>query len=101
MPLLSLTVPDAIFRLLLLLRFISFMALVYLALHLLFSRLISTRDSKTLWFFSVLTGPLTRPIRAWIPPGALESRLHYVALVFYGMLWMLVILLTELLPASP
>jgi hypothetical protein len=97
LPLSSLTVPDAIFRLLLLLRFIFFMALVYLALHTLFSRLISTRDSKILSFFSILTGPLTRPIRAWIPPDAPESRLRFVALAFYGLLWAIATVVTELL----
>jgi hypothetical protein len=78
-------------RLLFLLRFLCFTALVYLGLHVIFSRLISKPDSKILWFFSVLTGPLTWPVRRWFAPAASEPRLRSMALVFYGALWLFIL----------
>ena len=39
-------------QLLVLVRFLCFVAVVYLGLHIIFSRLISRPDSKILWFFS-------------------------------------------------
>ena len=56
-------VNETLPRFLLLLRFLCFVAVVYLILHVLFARLISKPDSKVLWFFSTLTMPLTWPIR--------------------------------------
>ena len=71
-----------------LIPFIFFMASVYLALHMLFARLVSgDRSSATLWFFSVVTGPLTRPMRALLPPGTPESRVRALALAVYVGLW--------------
>ena len=83
-------------QLLVLVRFLCFMAVVYLGLHIVFSRLISRPDSKILWFFSVITLPLTRPVRGWIVPGTTESRLRFVALVFYIVLWMVILVATEI-----
>jgi hypothetical protein len=83
-------------QLLVLIRFLCFMAVVYLGLHIVFSRLISRSDSKILWFFSVITLPLTRPVRAWFVPGTSESRLRFVTLVFYVVLWMLILVATEI-----
>jgi hypothetical protein len=93
---------ESVLRLLVLLRFLCFVAVVYLMLHVIFSRLISRPDSKVLWFFSVLTNPLTWPVRAWFVPNASESRLRFSALIVYGLLWLLVVIFTEiaLLPAS-
>ena len=59
-------------RLLFLLRFLCFMSLVYLGLHIIFARLISRPDSRVLWFFAVLTSPLTRPFQMWIAPNSSE-----------------------------
>jgi hypothetical protein len=83
-------------RVLLLLRLLCFMALVYLALHALFAGMISKPDSKVLWFFSVVTAPLTRPVRAWLAPDAPVPRLLLISLLVYGALWVLVIMATQL-----
>jgi hypothetical protein len=52
-----------------------------------------------LWFFSILTSPLTRPVRAWLAPAASESRLRSAALVFYGVLWLFIFIATEMVAA--
>ena len=52
---------------------VLFMASVYLCLHILFARLITRPDSPVLWFFSVVTGPLTRPVRAAAAAGTLRA----------------------------
>ena len=74
----------------LILPLLFFIATVYLALHMVFARLIANRESPVLWFFSVMTNPLTRPVRALLPHGASETRVRAVALGVYVMLWMLV-----------
>jgi hypothetical protein len=89
-------VNETLPRFLLLLRFLCFVAVVYLALHALFARLISKPDSKILWFFSTLTMPLTWPIRVWLPSEASDSRLRYVALVVYGLLWGMILIVTQI-----
>jgi hypothetical protein len=68
--------------------FIFFMAAVYLALHIVFARLIAGgRDSAVLWFFSVVTRPLTRPVRVMLPAGTPEARIRFAALALYVFLW--------------
>jgi hypothetical protein len=88
---------ESVLRLLVLLRFLCFVALVYLSLHAIFARLISKYDSRVLWFFSVLTGPLTWPVRAWLVPGASESRVRLTAILVYGLLWAIVLTVTEMI----
>jgi hypothetical protein len=85
---------EPAFQLLVLLRFLCYVAVVYLGLHIIFSRLISRADSKILWFFSVLTLPLIWPVRTWIAPNTDESRIRLIALAVYGLLWLIVILVT-------
>jgi hypothetical protein len=69
--------------------FVFFMASIYLALHMVFARFVAAdRPSPTLWFFSVVTGPLTRPVRAVLPAGTPEHRVRAIALAVYVMLWM-------------
>jgi hypothetical protein len=79
-------------RLLLLLNTIVplllFMASVYLALHMIVARLITTPGSPVLWFFSVLTGPLTHPVRAILPARTSEPQVRAVSLVIYVILWL-------------
>ena len=65
-----------------------FMAWLYLALHMLFARLVRAPGSPLLWFFSVVTGPLTRPVRAVLPAGTPEPRVRLVALAVYVTLWL-------------
>ena len=69
---------------------IFFMASVYLALHIVFARLLRRPDSAVLWFFSVVTGPLTRPVRALLPRGTPEARVRMLALGVYLGLWLTV-----------
>jgi|SRR5512132_2672758 hypothetical protein len=72
-----------------LLPFLFFMASIYLALHIVFARMIAGgRSSATLWFFSVVTGPLTRPVRAVLPAGTPEPRVRAIALAVYVALWL-------------
>jgi hypothetical protein len=91
---------ESVLRLLVLVRFLCFVALVYLSLHLIFARTISRPDSKILWFFSVLTRPLTWPVQAWLMPNVSESRLLFSAVVVYGLLWILIIFVTEMAAGS-
>jgi hypothetical protein len=86
---------ESALKLLLLVRFLCFVAVIYLGLHIIFSRLISRADSKVLWFFSVITSPLTWPVRTWIAPNVDEPRLRLTALVIYGLLWLIVVLVTD------
>ena len=83
-----------------LLRFICFIALFYLMLHILVSRLIKNPEHKVLWFFSILTGPLTRPVRVWVAGDMPEQRLRWMALIFYGVLWLVAVALTRLVAGS-
>jgi hypothetical protein len=68
--------------------FVFFMAAVYLALHILFARLVASPGSPVVWFFGVVTGPLTRPVRAWLAPGSPESKVRLLALGVYVALWL-------------
>ena len=76
-------------RLLLVVGFLAYMAGIYLLVHIVFVRLIRNPQSPVLWFFSVVTGPLTRPVRALLPPGVPEARLRWVALGACVALWLL------------
>jgi uncharacterized protein YggT (Ycf19 family) len=78
---------------------VFFMAWVYLALHVAFARLVN-QDNPVLWFFAVVTGPLTRPLRAWVSPGTPASRVRLIALAVYFLLWIVVrALFTQLMRA--
>jgi hypothetical protein len=84
---------DLGLRLVLLLKvlipFLFMMASVYLATHMLFARLIGSPDSQVLAFFTIVTAPLTRPVRAFLRPGTAEPRVRAIALVVYLILWVL------------
>jgi len=69
------------------------MAVFYLALHKIVVRLSQKPNSKLLWFFSVLTAPLIRPVRAWVMPGTSENQLLSRALLFYALLWLALIII--------
>ena len=87
---------DPIFKLFFLLRFLCFVAVVYLALHWTVRRLSAKPNSKLLWFFSVVTSPLTRPVRKWLAPSAAEERIISAALLFYALLWLFIVLIARL-----
>ena len=67
---------------------VFFMAAVYLALHIVFARLVSSPASPVLWFFGVVTGPLTRPVRRFLGPGTAEGRVRLVTLAVFVALWL-------------
>ena len=70
-----------------LIPFVCMMASIYLATHILFARLITTPASQVLAFFTIVTAPLTRPIRALLPAGIGEARVRVIALAVYVVLW--------------
>ncbi len=82
---------DVVLRLALLLRlvlpFIFFMAAFYLALHIVVARLVPGGGGRLLWFFGVVTAPLTRPVRALLP-HAPDARVRVIALGLYVALWL-------------
>ena len=95
---------DLGLRLVLLVRtlvpFLFMMASVYLASHILFVRLVTSPKSQILGFFTIVTSPLTRPIRAVLPPGTAEGRVRAIALVVYLVLWVATDWLARMLGAS-
>lgn len=86
------TEPDLSVRILhtvnIVIPLVFFMASIYLLLHVVFARLITRPDSPVLWFFGVVTGPLTRPIRGLLAPGAPERRVRLISLWVYVVLWL-------------
>jgi uncharacterized protein YggT (Ycf19 family) len=74
-------------RCLVIVWFLSYMATLYLALHMVVARLSRAPDSRLLWFFSVVTSPLTRPVRALMPPGTPQGRVRLVTLLVLLALW--------------
>jgi hypothetical protein len=68
--------------------FVFFMAAIYLALHIAIARLVRNPASPVVWFFGVVTGPLTRPVRGWLAPGSPEPRVRLLALGVYVALWL-------------
>jgi len=82
---------EPIVPIILLLRFFCFMAVFYLTLHKIVARLSRRPDSKLLWFFGVLTAPLTMPVKRYSSPDATNDQIISYALIFYSVLWMLVI----------
>ena len=65
-----------------------FMAAVYLALHIAFARFVQAPASPVLWFFGVVTAPLTGPVRRMLAPGTPEGRIRLTALAVYAALWL-------------
>jgi hypothetical protein len=79
---------ELFYRCLVLVWFFCYMAAIYLALHMLVARLSRAPDSRLLWFFSVVTGPLTRPVRAVVPPRTSEGRVRLITLLVLVALWL-------------
>lgn len=78
---------EFIHRLLVLVWFLSYMASIYLALHMVVARLSRSRDGRVLWFFGIVTSPLTRPVRQAMPPGTPEARVRLITLIVLIALW--------------
>lgn len=68
--------------------FVFMMATVYLATHILFVRLVTSPQSQVLAFFTIVTAPLTRPVRAFVRAGTPESRIRTIAFAVYLVLWL-------------
>jgi hypothetical protein len=79
---------EIIYRLLILVAFLGYMAVIYLALHIVVAHLTQATDSRLLWFFSVVTQPLTWPVRAVLPPGTPEAWVRYLTLGVYLIIWL-------------
>lgn len=79
---------DPIRGLLVLAWFLAYMGAIYLGLHMLLARLIRNRESRLLWFFTVVTAPLIRPVRAVLPAGTPEGRLRAITLGALVALWL-------------
>ena len=93
---------DLLYRIVILLWFVAYMSVIYLGLHLIVSRFARSPESRLLWFFSIVTEPLTRPVRAILPAAVSPTRLRFVALLVYGLLWLaLRTMLGELGAARP
>ncbi len=84
-------------RLLLLLRLVAFIAVFYLALHLVVARFSRKPGSKLLWFFEVLTGPFTRFAARFTPADTPPSRLLWYAFAGCVAIWMAAVVALELL----
>jgi hypothetical protein len=78
---------ELIYRLLVLIWFLSYMAAIYLALHMIVARFARAPDGRLLWFFSVVTGPLTLPVRSRMPAGTPEGRVRLITLLVLVALW--------------
>ena len=78
-----------VYRLLVVVWFIAYMSAIYLALHMVVARFGRNPNGLVLWFFSVLTSPLTWPVRAILPPGTPEPRVRLIALGAWLALWLL------------
>jgi uncharacterized protein YggT (Ycf19 family) len=82
-------------KLVLLVRFIAFLAFAYLLLDLLVSRLIRNPQSKVRGFFALIASPMTRPVRSFLPPSATDGQVRFAALGLVGAIWGAVILLSR------
>ena len=79
---------ELAYRLGVLVWFLAYMATIYLVLHIVVARWSRAPESRLLWFFGVITGPLLAPVRAVMPPGTPPARLRWVALAVYAALWL-------------
>ena len=79
---------ELVYRLLVLVWFVAYMAAIYLALHIMLARFISAPESRLLWFFSVVTTPLTAPVRAALPQGIPEGRVRWITLILCVAIWL-------------
>jgi len=79
---------ELVYRLIVLVWFVAYMATIYLALHILLARLIGSPASRLLWFFSVVTTPLTAPVRAVLPQGIPEGRVRWITLALCVAVWL-------------
>lgn len=79
---------DIAYRLVVVVWFIAYMSAIYLALHMVVARFSRNPNGLVLWFFSVLTSPLTWPVRTFLPPQTPEPRVRLIALGAWVGLWL-------------
>jgi hypothetical protein len=91
---------EFLLRVMFLLRFLAFMGVVYMTLHVVIALLIQKPDSKIAAFFTILTSPLVRPVRALAPPGTTESRLRLFTLAALVAVWLVAATVTAVLARS-
>jgi hypothetical protein len=82
-----------LYRMLLLVSFVAYMAAIYVALHIAVARFGRNPEGRLLWFFSVLTRPLTRASRHLFPAGMTESQVRYLTLAVCVAVWLVARLL--------
>lgn len=82
-------------KLLLLVRFVAFLAFVYLLLDLLVSRLVRNPQNRVRGFFALVASPLTRPVRAFLPPTASDDQVRFAALGLVAAVWIVVVLVSR------
>lgn len=75
-------------KILLLLRLVAFIAVFYLVLHFLVARWSRKPGSRLLWFFEVLTAPLTGWVAHLAPAGTPQPRLRLYALALFAVVWL-------------
>jgi len=92
---------DILYRLLVVVWFIAYMAAIYLALHMIVARFSRNPGGLVLWFFGVLTAPLIRPVRACLPPLTPERRVRLIALGAWIGLWLVTRVAFWALGAAP
>jgi hypothetical protein len=63
-------------------------AAIYVTLHIVVAHFSRAPGSRFVWFFSVLTGPLTRRIRSILPDGMTESQVRYLTLGACIVIWL-------------
>jgi uncharacterized protein YggT (Ycf19 family) len=79
---------DTVHRVLVVVWFIAYMSAIYLALHVMVARFSRNPNGLVPWFFSVLTSPLTWPVRAFLPPQTPTPRVRLIALGAWVGLWL-------------
>lgn len=74
-------------RLLLLARFVVFLAVVYLLLDLAASRTFRRPDSKVRAFFALVASPITHAVRALLLPKATDDQVRWAAIGLATVVW--------------
>ena len=77
-----------LYRLLVVVWFLAYTASLYLLLHMLVAGLSRRPQSRLLWFFAIVTSPLTRPVRAALRAGTPEPRVRAITLLVLVTIWM-------------
>jgi hypothetical protein len=91
---------EFLLRVLYVLRLVAFMGVVYMGLHVLIAPLIRKPDSKIAAFFTLLTSPLVRLVRGFVPPGTPEPRLRLLTLFALLAVWVALLAVSAVVARS-